>query len=90
MPYTTKTLVAEFQSSNLTQKTFCKERSIPLSTLQYHLQKNRKFSKTGQQAIPQFVPFIAQATPTRRTPALIIRGDFSIVEIVEILSASRA
>ena len=84
MAHSTCELVTAFHSSKLTRKTFCKERSIAVSTLQYHLQKYAKDrTSAGSTSVgPRFVPIVPQLS-AKRAPTIIIKGDFSLSEIVE-------
>jgi hypothetical protein len=91
MPHTTRELVAEFHSSKLPQKLFCKERSISLSTLQYHLQKFRKNGTSADDSAsrPRFVPLVPQL-PVKRSSTVIIKGEWSFAELVELVKAMGA
>ena len=48
-----KTVIAEYQSSALTQKAFCQQRNIKIHTLHYWLKKLRE-SQDSEEA---FIPF---------------------------------
>jgi hypothetical protein len=90
MRHTTQELVAAYHSSRLPQKAFCKERSIPLSTLHYHLQKHKK-DKTSAEGLPlrpRFVPIVPQLI--RRRPTIIIKADLSVPELVELIKVMGA
>ena len=47
-----KTVIAEYQSSDLTQKVFCQQRNIKIHTLHYWLKKLRESETPGTAFIP--------------------------------------
>ena len=85
MSYNTKTLVAQYHASGLTQRQFCTKHAVAFSTLQYHLHK----SKQGAGSAPASPNFIRLTQPTGtgapvRTVAFL-RGSFSVSEIADLL-----
>lgn len=62
-------LIAEFETSGLTQKEFAAEKDVSLSTMQYWLYKRAKLdSNFDVKARPQFLPVevVASAAPLAR------------------------
>jgi hypothetical protein len=91
MRHMTQELVSAYHSSKLTQKAFCKERSIPLSTLHYHLQKYKK-NKTAADGLPlrpRFVPIVPQL-PVKRSSTIIIKADLNIPELIALIETMGA
>jgi hypothetical protein len=65
-----KTLISEFPESKLTQKEFCAEKDVSVSTFQYWLYKRTKLdSKFDVNSSPAFVPVEVVASPASKTRA---------------------
>jgi hypothetical protein len=84
MPHNTEQLIREYRASKLSQKAFCKEKNIPLSTLQYHLQKSRSKAQTPSN---EFIPILPGVLPKHPSTIIILRGDFSIPRVAELVYA---
>jgi hypothetical protein len=84
MAHDTSELVSKYRASGLPQKSYCDKYKIPLSTLQYHLQKQKR--SLGQSAA-RFVSFSAATgfSPVVATIA-IIRGSFTPEQISAIIN----
>lgn len=92
-------LAEEFKSSGKTQRAFCTEHGISISTLRYYLYKrgNRRRipsqsaakSRSGS-ATPAFLSFNREqfTDSTSRIHCTIITGAFSIADITELLSGA--
>jgi hypothetical protein len=90
MSYKTKDLVKQYQSSGLTQKEFCDKNSVPHSTLQYHLHKNRAASKPSKTSFPGFIPVSMPKPPQATSSIVFIRGNYSPIQIAEMVKGSLA
>lgn len=76
-------LVEEYRNGDKTQAEFCRERQINVNTLRYHLYKKNKRRKSSN-ATP-FISFSPSAMEQKH-PVTIIRGQFTLHELFEILS----
>jgi hypothetical protein len=85
MSYETKDLVKRYRSSGMTQKDFCDKNSVPLSTLQYHLHKNKRTSKPFKVSVPGFIPVSLPKPPQTTSSMVIIRGIYSPTQITEMV-----
>jgi len=90
MSYETKDLVKRYQTSGMTQKDFCNKNSVPLSTLQYHLHKNRRTLKSSTMSIPGFIPVSMPKPPQTTSSIVIIRGTYSPTQITEMVKGALA
>jgi hypothetical protein len=90
MSYETKELVKRYQASGITQKDFCNKNSVPLSTLQYHLQKNKLTSKPFKVSVPEFIPVSMPKPPQTTSSIVIIRGIYSPAQIMEMVKGALA
>ena len=90
MSYDTKTLVKQYESSGLTQKEFCDKNSVPHSTLQYHLHKNRAASKPSKTSFPGFIPVSMPKPPQTTSSIVIVRGIYSPTQITEMVKGALA
>jgi hypothetical protein len=54
-------LIQEFLSQNTTQKAFCREKGIALSTLQFWLRRHRL--QQSNESAPVFIPLAVTSTP---------------------------
>jgi hypothetical protein len=86
----TKDLVNRYQSSGLTQKGFCDKNSVPLSTLQYHLHKNKLTSKPFKVSVPGFIPVSMPKPPQTTSSIVIVRGIYSPTQITEMVKGALA
>jgi hypothetical protein len=87
MSYETKDLVKRYQLSGLTQKDFCGKNSIPHSTLQYHLHKNRRTSsKPSTPLAPGFIPVSMPKASATSSSIVLIRGSYSPIQIAEMVN----
>ena len=84
MRQNTEQLISDYRTSKLSQKAFCKEKSIPLSTLQYHLQKSKN---KVQRPSNEFIPILPGVLPKHLSTIIILRGDFSISRVAELVHA---
>jgi hypothetical protein len=89
MSYETKDLVNRYQASGMTQKDFCDKNSVPHSTLQYHLHKNRQTSKPSQTSMPGFIP-VSMPKLSATSSIVFIRGNYSAIQIAEMVKGSLA
>lgn len=81
MAYDTQELVSRFRSSGVSQKTFCERESVPVSTLQYHLQKVRRASMTDG---PGFVPLSVDGAGLECS-VVIVRGRLSGRDLADLV-----
>jgi hypothetical protein len=80
----TQDVVTAYQASKLSQKAFCEKNSIGMSTLQYHLKKNRKASKPKTD---EFIPIIPRPDYLSSDATIvIINGKFSVSQMSDLLS----
>ena len=86
-------LVRDFRQSGLTQKQFCRDNSVTLSTLQYHLRKQQKaegasHDRTGVRSGTTGGHFVSLPFPLKdRSNTFIIYGAFSSDDIANILAS---
>ncbi len=79
----TQDVIAAFQASKLTQKAFCEKNSIGMSTLQYHLKKNRR---ANLQKNNDFIPIVPKAEHLALDATIvIINGRFSMSQVSDLL-----
>jgi len=79
----TQEVITAFQASKLTQKAFCEKNSIGMSTLQYHLKKNRKVNLPKKN---EFIPIVPQANHfSSDATIVIISGKFSVSQLSDLL-----
>ena len=79
----TQDVATAFHASNLTRKEFCEKNSIGISTLQYHLKKNRRANLPKNN---EFIPIIPQANHLSSDATIvIINGKFSVPQISDLL-----
>lgn len=82
-------LIDQYQNSGLTQKKFCSQNSISLSSLQYHLRKRKAKAVDSPK---KFLQLIATGNSGRQahnaSTIIVIRGIFSSREIADILSTT--
>lgn len=90
MAQNTEKLVSAYKSSGLTQREFCKNRGIAVSSLQYHLLKSKKNStKNVNISKGTFLPVSISRESTKvnsldRT-VILIHGNIQIPEISQLL-----
>jgi hypothetical protein len=78
----TQEVITAFQASKLTQKAFCEKNSIGMSTLQYHLKKNRRANLPKKN---EFIPIIPKAEHLASNATIvIINGKFSMSQISDL------
>ena len=83
----TQDIVTSFHTSNLTRKEFCEKNSIGMSTLQYHLKKNRRANLPKNN---EFIPIVPKAENLASDAAIvIINGKFSVAQISDLLQRIR-
>jgi hypothetical protein len=81
----TSELVSKYRASGLPQKSFSDKYKIPLSTLQYHLHKQK--GSSGQ-TTPRFISLSATSDrPLVMASIAIIRGSFTPEQICAIIRA---
>jgi hypothetical protein len=86
MSYNTSDLVAQYRSSGLAQKQFCTKHTIALSTLQYHLRKGR-LTQSAKALPPGFIPLKVSPASTPMSTIAIIRGNFPLSQISELIKS---
>lgn len=95
MNHSNEALVTQFRESGLTQETFCKNNTIPLERLRYHLyKKNRTKSRIAnrtrnQEKSHSFISFQQpeQSLPPKDTSSkyTIVYGTFTCKQIAELI-----
>lgn len=87
MAYKTDELLSRFHESRLTQKAFSQQAGIPLSTLQYHIQKQRRSGSSAAATSTQeaFVPIKFHGGQSGQSTVIIVRGEFSPAAISELI-----
>lgn len=70
------TLVEQYLSSGLTQKQFCRQESVPLSTLHYWLRHYRRKNQNSQQTSAEFIPL--GFTSKRNMPAPLSQPTYAV------------
>lgn len=79
----TQEVVTAFQASKLTQKAFCEKNSIGMSTLQYHLKKNRRAYLPKNN---EFIPIVPKAEKLSSDATIvIINGKLTMSQISDLL-----
>ena len=92
MAHNSKQLARDFRQSGLTQKQFCRDKSVPLSTLRYHIRKQQKaegvsLNQTGFRSGTTGGHFLSLPFPVKNSSnTFIIYGAFSPDDIAKILS----
>lgn len=94
MAFDTNHLISQLKESDLTQRAFCEKNKIPVSTLAYHLRK-QKNAESGNNKSPvqdQFIPVSFNENPLSNDTCsiIIVKGSFSMKSVSEFIrSASR-
>lgn len=88
MAHRTRGLAARYRSSGLTQSQFCKNQSVSLSTLHYHLRRDRNASPLPLATSPGFVPLTVLPSNLPERTIVMIRGRFSVAELSQLLNGS--
>jgi hypothetical protein len=72
-------VLQEFRDSGMTQKAFCKDRELPISTLQYWLGRERKrsISSNGTELVP--IATVSTTSPGRLLRVIV--GDGVSIEV---------
>jgi len=85
MVHDTSALVSRYRASGLSPKRYSTQHKIPLSTLQYHLHKQRKAVGNCE---PRFLSLPAPSTQSLHDVTItILRGSFTPAQISEIINA---
>lgn len=85
MRHNTRDLVSRFKTSGMTQQRFCARHSVPLSTLQYYLKRERQKNSVPV-ARPAFIPLTPPVADAPMT-IMIIRGRFSKEQLSQLIHA---
>jgi len=87
MVHDTFALVSRYRSSGLSQKAFSAKYKIPLSTLHYHLHKQREAADNRE---PRFLSLPAPSAAQFRhdVTITILRGSFTPAQISAIINGS--
>lgn len=94
MAFDTNHLISQLKESGLTQRAFCEKNEIPVSTLAYHLRK-QKNGESGDNKTPaqgQFIPvsFNKNSESNDTCSIILVKGAFSPESISALIrSASR-
>lgn len=95
MAFDTNHLIAQLKESGLTQRAFCEKNEIPVSTLAYHLRKQKNAQTGSDQKTPfqdQFIPvsLTGNSGPNGPCSIIIVNGTFSLESLSALIrSASR-
>lgn len=84
MRHRTDGLIKELQKSGLSQKEFCAKHSISVSTLQYHLKKNRVEHSEKPRGFISILPSFADHP---FDTIVVARGKFSAAHVGQVLRA---
>jgi hypothetical protein len=83
MPHDTEQLIGDYRSSKLSQAAFCKEKSIPMSTLQYHLHKSKA---KAQPQMKEFLPILPAGSMQKIADTVIIlHGNIRASQLAELI-----